>query len=145
MLRVELRASPVLTLLTLAACASAAFALLAALPVVAGISCAALLGWIASRTVWERTLLRAPNAPLALEMGRDAGLTLRLRSGAELRGLASPRRYVSRWLVVVRLVRPGATQRTILVARDMLAAGEFRHMRLWALWGAVPDGGGAGP
>jgi hypothetical protein len=78
-------------------------------------------------------------------MSRDAGLTLHLQNGGELRGHASPRRYVSRWLVVVRLGRPGATQRTILVARDMLAAGEFRHLRLWALWGAVPDSGGAGP
>lgn len=140
-LRVELRASPVLTLLTLGVHGAAAAVLLAVLPLPAGLSGAFLLAALAVALVRERSLLRAQDAPIGLELGRDAGLLVRLRDGTELRGTASARRYVSRWLVVLELVRPDATRRTILVARDMLPAGEFRHMRLWALWDAIPAGG----
>jgi hypothetical protein len=79
-------------------------------------------------------------APCAMELGRGASLLVRLRGGGEITGHASPRRYVSRWLVVLHLTQPGRGRRTILVARDMLPAGKFRHIRLWALWDAVPAG-----
>jgi hypothetical protein len=139
-LRVELRASPVLTLLTLGVHGAAAAALLAVLPLPAGVCGVFLVAVLAVVSVRERTLLRAQDAPIGLELGRDAGLLVRLCGGTELRGTASARRYVSRWLVVLELVQPDAKRRTILIARDMLPAGEFRHMRLWALWDAIPAG-----
>lgn len=139
-LRIELRASPVLTLLTLAACATAAGVLFWVLPLTAGAGCGLLLAWAGFRAVREHALLNAASAPHALELGHDAGMTLHLRCGSPVRGRATERRYVSRWLVVLTLAGPGIMQRTILIARDMLAAGEFRHLRLWALWGSVPDG-----
>lgn len=53
--------------------------------------------------------------------------------------MPAERRYVSRWLVVIELIAPAPSGRTILVARDMLPASEFRHLRLWALWRALPQ------
>jgi hypothetical protein len=139
-LRVELRASPALALLTLGVHGAAAAVLLAALPLPAGLGGAFLAAILAVLSIRRQGLLRAQDAPAGLEFGRDASLLVRLRNGTELRGTAAARRYVSRWLVVLELVQPGAKHRTILVARDMLPAGEFRHMRLWALWDALPAG-----
>lgn len=144
-LRVELRASPVLTLLTITACASAAGVLFWVLPLPAGAACGLLLAWAGFRAVKEQALLNSGNSPHVLELGQDAEVTLRLRCGTQLRGHATERRYVSRWLVVLTLAGPGVMQRTILVARDMLAAGKFRHLRLWALWGCVPESARASP
>jgi hypothetical protein len=140
LLRIRLRASPALTLLTLAAYVAAAGTLAAVLPISAAVACAILLAALAVLSVREQTLLLAQSAPDVLEFGRDAGLVVRLRGGTELWGQVSPRRYVSRWLVALELVVPGAGRRTILVARDMLPLGEFRHVRLWTLWDAVPAG-----
>jgi hypothetical protein len=41
--------------------------------------------------------------------------------------------HVSRYLVTLPV-----GGRTVLVTPDMLAAPEFRRLRLWALWGRVP-------
>jgi hypothetical protein len=38
----------------------------------------------------------------------------------------------------VSLPLTGAGRRNLLVVRDMLPPGEFRALRLWALWGRVP-------
>jgi hypothetical protein len=137
-LRLELRASPVLTLLTLAIHGLAmaiAWVVLAPLP---GACAVALLGALAIAALRERTLLRGGSAPAVLELKGDGSLSIRLRGGSEIGGLPAPRRYVSRWLVVFDLAQSARTHRTILVARDMLPAGEFRHLRLWALWNALP-------
>jgi len=139
-LRVELRPSRTLTFLTIGVHGAAGAVLLAVLPPAAGLCGAFLLAVLATASVRERTLLRARGAPLTLALGRDAGLLVGLRGGTELNGSASSRRYVSRWLVVLELVQADGKRRTILVARDMLAAGEFRHLRLWALWDALPAG-----
>jgi hypothetical protein len=141
-LRVELRASPILTFLTIGVHGAAGAVLLAVLPPAAGLCGILLLAVLATVSVRDKTLLRAQGAPLALKLGRDAELLVGLRGGAELRGSASSRRYVSRWLVVLELVEPDGRRRTILVARDKLAAGEFRYLRLWALWDALPAGEG---
>ena len=42
-------------------------------------------------------------------------------------------------MVTLPVRRP--MRRTILVTRDMLAAEEFRRLRLWALWGRLPARG----
>ena len=68
---------------------------------------------------WSRALLR----------GRDAVRSLELSRGA----LAGRRRYVSRFLVTLPL-----RGRTLLVTADMLEPREFRHLRIWALWGELP-------
>jgi hypothetical protein len=51
-------------------------------------------------------------------------------------------------MVALPVRRP--VRRTILVTRDMLDAGSFRALRVWALWGklpgasAMPSSAGAG-
>jgi hypothetical protein len=137
-LRLELRASPALTVLTLAVHGLAMAILWSTLALLPGVCAVALLAVLAVIALRERTLLRAANAPSVLELKGDGSLSIRLRGGREIGGVPAPRRYVSRWLVVFDLVLPPRAHRTILVARDMLAPGEFRHLRLWALWSALP-------
>lgn len=139
-LSIRLRASPVLAALILSAHAAAAGAIFQVLPALQAAACAALLAILALLVVRQSALLRSSNSPCSLEFSRDAGLRIGLRGGAEIVGKVSPRRYVSRWLVVLRLSPSASGRRTILVARDMLPAGEFRHVRMWALWGEVPAG-----
>jgi len=139
-LRLELRASPVLTLLTLAVHVLAMVVLWSVLAPVPGACAVAALAALAVIALRERTLLRAANAPRVLELKGDGSLSVRLRGGHEIGGRAAPRRYVTRWLVVFDLMLPARTHRTILVARDMLPPREFRHLRLWALWNALPAG-----
>ena len=137
-LRLQLRASPVLTLLTIAIHGLAMAILWAVLTPVPGICAVAVLSALGIIALRERTLLRAATAPSVLELKGDGSLSIRLRGGSEIGGIPAERRYVSRWLVALELVLPPRAHRTILVARDMLPAAEFRHLRLWALWSALP-------
>lgn len=137
-LRLRLRASLVLTLLTLAAHAAAALTLLALLPLAEGLCAAGLLVALGAIALWERTLLRSARAVFALEVGGEGGLAVWLRDGRRICAISINRRYVSRWMVVLELARHSALRRTILLSRDMLPAEDFRQLRLWALWNALP-------
>ena len=137
-LQLTLRASPILTLLTAALHCAAAAVLIAGLPSPAGIIAAILLIVLGTLAVRERTLLTAARAPASLVISRGGGISLALRDGQEFNGQVCARRYVSRWLVVLAIEAPSRGRRTILIARDMLAAGEFRRLKLWALWNALP-------
>jgi hypothetical protein len=115
---------------------------------------AAVLGWVLPRwpglaaatlvivlgtfAVRRATLLQDSASPSELLLKRDGELSLRLRDGSEIDCVPAERRYVNRWLVVLELARVPVTHRTILVAGDMLAPSEFRQLRLWALWRALP-------
>jgi hypothetical protein len=70
---------------------------------------------------WSRALLRGRAAVRSLELSREAFAG---RPG---------RRYVSRFLDTLPL-----RGRTLLVSADMLEPREFRHLRIWALWGELP-------
>jgi hypothetical protein len=144
-LRLQLRASPLLTALALAVHGAAVAILWINLGLVAGICAVFVVSLLATAALRERTLLSAASAPSELKLSGDGSLSIRLRDGAEVSGLPGARRYVSRWLVVFDLERGSRARRTVLVARDMLADGEFRQLRLWALWNAIPAGrpGGA--
>ena len=134
-LRLELRPSPVLALMILVAHAAAA-------------GCAALtikgpLGWLlatalfalGAASAWSRALLRAAGSIRLIEVN-DQGLAMESAGGSRFQAEASPRRFVSRWLVLLPLRRPA--RRTLLVAAGMLDPAAFRRLRLWALWGRVP-------
>ena len=138
LLRLELRGSPGLTLLTAAVHAAAGASLMLVLPPLPGATAAFLLVVLALLVIRERTLLRSARAPAELEIWPDGILVLQLRDGTRLSGRALPRRYVSRWLVTLSVAIPEGRERTLLVARDMLGAGEFRRLCLWALWNALP-------
>lgn len=137
-LRVELRGSAALTGLVLVVHAAAGWVLAVVLPAAAATLALGLLVFLAITAVREKTLNAAPHAPAALYLGYDGALTLRLRDGREAASVVSARRYVGRWLVVLGLERRAGGQRTILVARDMLAPQTFRLLRLWAVWGTLP-------
>jgi hypothetical protein len=142
-LLLQLRASPVLTLLTAAVHVAAAVILVAMLPSPAG-GCAAVLvcvlGFIGMR---QKTLLIGRLAPAALELKSNGRLCLRLKGGGEIDAEPAERRFVNRWLVVLQLASRSRENRSLLVARDMLPAADFRLLRLWALWKALPRAAGS--
>ena len=137
-MRLELRASPVLTVLTGAVHLAAAAILWVTLPHPLGVCAGALTIILSVVAIRNRTLLSGAAAAISLELRGDGGVLVALRSGREIEGQVAARRYVSRWLVVMTLERAPWGHRTLLIARDMLPAGEFRHLRLWALWDAIP-------
>jgi hypothetical protein len=128
-LRLELSPSPVLAALIGGAAA------LAVVPGPAGVLLGCALLALGSAAAWSRALLRAKNSVRTLELD-GAVLTVGLASGARLPAEVGERRYVSRLLVTLPL--RAEARRTLLVSRDMLGAGAFRALRLWALWGKLP-------
>ena len=91
-----------------------------------------ILGFAAARS---RALLRNPGSIHAIEIGAEPPV-VELAGGERFAVEAAPRHYVSRFLVILPLVSP--FRRTLLVTGDMLNAGEFRRLRIWALWNRLP-------
>jgi len=108
-----------------------------ALPGAAGLGLAALLAGLGLAAAWDRAVLRGPSAPRTLELRGDGASCLRLRDGSALRVHAGSR-IVHRHWAIVAVEHPA--RRRLLVASDMLAAEEFRWLRLWILWGKLPVG-----
>jgi toxin CptA len=134
-LRLELRASRALAGAVVLVHGAGAVAALLAAPGTPGLGLAALLLALGAATVWRAALLRAPGSVRALELAEDGAVRLELGSGARTTGRIADRRHVSPWWVVLPVQ---ASRRVILVTRDMVTPGDFRRLRLWALWGRVP-------
>ena len=134
-LRLELRPSPTLAALILAAHAAAAACAALVLPGAAGLLLAAALLGLGAASAWSRALLRAGGSIRWIQINPQE-ITLEFAGGGWFAAQAGGRRYVSRWLVLVPLRRP--SRRTILVTVGMLDPAAFRRLRLWALWGRVP-------
>jgi membrane-bound toxin of toxin-antitoxin system len=115
--------------------AAAGAAVYAVLPGFAGGALAVAFVGLGSAAAWARALQRSSLSVTVIELA-STGLTLELRNGERFAAALAERRHVSRWMVSLPLVRP--VRRTILVTRDMLAPDEFRHLRVWALWGRLP-------
>lgn len=129
-LRLELRASRALAgALALVHGAGAAAALLT-LPGVLGAGLALLLLLLGGAA-----LVRAPGSLRALELAADGAVDLERASGARSTERIANRRHVTPWWVILPVQ---SSWRAVLVTRDMLSAADFRHLRLWALWGRVP-------
>lgn len=137
-MRLELRASPVLAVLAAVAHGAAAAVLWTYLPPQPGAAASFLVIVLAVYAIRDRALLCAETSWVRLELGREGAVRAIARNGEEFRGQVAARRYVSRWLVVLPLGGASWGRSTILVAHDMLAEGDFRHLRLWALWNALP-------
>jgi hypothetical protein len=137
-LRVDLRASPALTLLTAAVHLAAGIILWAALPPPAGACAAGLVILLSVVAIRNHTLLSGSSSLVALELRRNGVVLAVRRGGGEIESQVAARRYVSRWLVVLTMDQAPRGHRTLLIARDMLPAGDFRLLRLWALWDALP-------
>ena len=142
-LRVELAPSAFLTTALIGSHAAAAGCVLAVMPGVAGATVAALLVALGVASACSRALHRTRSSIKALELGGEPGtgvagelvMSVELKSGERLSGQPAERRYVGRYLVIVRLARP--VRRTVLVTRDMTDAESFRRLRVWALWGRL--------
>ena len=118
---------------------AAAFGVALTVPGYAGLVLAAALAALGLAAAWARALLRAAASCRVLELGEGAGATIELAGGAKFTAEVDARRYVSRHLVVLPLVRP--VRRTILVSSDMLRGDSFRKLRVWALWGRTAVAG----
>jgi hypothetical protein len=134
-LAVELAPSVPLAVAILAAHAAAALCVAAVLPPTAGVAAAAVLGLFGTAAAWRVALLRAGSSARGLELDGEK-IEVRLRGGAVFAAELAERRYVGRYMVVLRLRRP--VRRTLLVTRDMLDEESFRRLRIWALWGRLP-------
>jgi hypothetical protein len=133
LLRLQLRASPVLAGGLLLLHALAATCIVLALPGALGWILGALVLALGAVGAWDRALLRLPRSARVLELYPAARAVLALADGSRLEGTVAARRNVNQWWVSLPL-----QGRTLLVARDMLSEGEFRRLRIWALWGWVP-------
>jgi hypothetical protein len=134
-LRLELRPSYPLAAAIVAAHAAAGLSIgILVRGVPGGLLGAALLA-LGCAAAWSRALLRGRDAVRAVEVS-GADLSVRLGDGRVVPVRVAPRRYVGRLLVTLRLGPP--LSRTLLVVAGMLAPGELRRLRVWALWGRLP-------
>ena len=123
--------------------ALAAACIAVVLPDVWGAALATLVAALGVATAWDRALLRAARSMRFLELSAGGLAAVGLADGSRLEGTVAERRNVSSWWVTLPLQGPAG--RTLLVARDMLSVGDFRRLRIWALWGRVPGVASAQP
>ena len=135
MVRFELLPSPALAAAIVLAHGLAALAAWIVLPGLSGFLLACALAALGVAAAWSRALLRARGSLRAVEI--EAGKAVfELAGGARVEAPAEGRRYVARYLLAVPL--RGLPGRTALVTADMLRPGEFRRLRIWALWNRQP-------
>jgi len=135
--RLELRASRALAGALLLVHAAAAGCCLLVVPGYAGIGLALLVLALGVVTARDRALLRAPAALRALELAPEGSATLELADGRRIPAQVGRRRHVGPWWVILPLSQ--GPRRSLLVSRGMLSPADFRVLRLWALWGRVPQ------
>ncbi len=105
-------------------------------PGVMGVCLGLLIAGLGFTAAWDRALLRSRRSVRGLETRGGDSVVLELADGERLRLRISPRRFVSRLVVILPAIP--TVHRTIVVTRDMLGPESFRALRLWALWGRVP-------
>jgi hypothetical protein len=135
--RLELRPSRGLALALALAFGMGAACVLAVTPGYVGMFLAVLVLTLGAAAVWSRAWLAAPGSVRALELAEHGAATLELTNGRRIAVRVAGRRYVGRAWVSLPLV--GAPLRTLLVARDMLEPAAYRRLKLWALWGRLPQ------
>ena len=134
-LHLKLRPSPGLAAAILAAHAAAAVAVAAVLDgTLPGLAVGGLLLCVGAAAAWRIAMLRAGRSAVELDLGADGGWRARLRSGEWVEG--GGRRRVTGWWVTLGTADRRAG--TLLVARGMAPADDFRRLRVWALWRRAP-------
>lgn len=136
-LRLELRASRAAAALILAAHLAGATCLAIVLSGVAAAGVALLVALLGAVTAWDRALHRGRGSVRSLELREGGAALLELADGRQVAGTVAGRRNVNRWWVTLPL--QGKSRRIVVVTRDMVPAGDFRRLRLWALWGRLPN------
>jgi hypothetical protein len=134
--RLELSSSWTFAAAILALHGAAAASVVAVLASGPGYALAAGLLALGAAAAWGRALHGSTASIRALELA-GGELFLELRDGRRLQAELGRGRHVSRLMVTLPVRRP--LRRTILISADMLGAEEFRRLRLWALWGRLPQ------
>jgi len=135
-LRLELRASGAMAAVVMAAHLAGASCLVIVFPGVGAAAVALLISALGALTAWERALHRSRNSVRSLELREGGAAMLELSDGRRVACTVSERRNVNRWWVTLPL--RGKSRRIVVVTRDMVPAGDFRRLRIWALWGRLP-------
>ena len=135
-LRLQLSPSPAFATALVALHASAALCILLVLPSVAGAALAICLMALGLAAAWSRALLKSASSVRAIEL-EAGGASFELAGGERFAARLTERRYVSRFMVALPV--RGRLRRTVLVTLDMLGEESFRVLRIWALWGKLPQ------
>ena len=135
-MRFELRPSPALAALIVAAHSAAGAAVFSVMSGWSGALLAIAFIALGLAAAWSRALLRSRASVKAIEVGGPDPL-FELAGGESLSASIGERRYVTRYLVALPLGKP--LGRTLLVTADMLGPRQFRLLRLWSLWNRLPS------
>ena len=135
-LRLRLSPSPAFAAALVALHACAALCVLLVLPSFPGGALAICLLALGLAAAWSRALLRSASSVRAIEI-EAGGASFELAGGERIAGQLTRRRYVNRFMVALPV--QGRLRRTVLVTLDMLGEESFRMLRIWALWGKLPQ------
>ena len=102
----------------------------------AGAALAICLLALGLAAAWSRALLRSAGSVRAIEI-EAGGASFELAGGERVAAQLTRRRYVNRFMVALPV--QGRLRRTVLVTLDMLGEESFRVLRIWALWGKLPQ------
>jgi toxin CptA len=141
-LRIELRASRMLTLALAGAHVAAAGAVLASVaPWQLGVTAAIVLTASGYGTI-RHALLRARRAVLTLELRDECECRTTQRDGTSAASRILGSSYASTWLIVLHLREPGRRfARRIVLLPDSTGRDRFRRLRVRLRW-CVPHPGG---
>ena len=135
-LRLRLSPSPAFAAALVALHACAAVCILLVLPSFPGAALAICLLALGLAAAWSRALLRSAGSVRAIEI-EAGGASFELAGGERVAAQLTRRRYVNRFMVALPV--EGRLRRTVLVTLDMLGEESFRVLRIWALWGKLPQ------
>ena len=135
-LRLRLSPSPAFAAALVALHACAALCILLVLPSFPGAALAICLMALGLVAAWSRALLRSASSVRAIEI-EAGGASFELAGGERVAAQLARRRYVNRFMVALPV--EGRLRRTVLVTLDMLGEKSFRVLRIWALWGKLPQ------
>ena len=135
-LRLRLSPSPAFAAALVALHACAALCILLVLPSFPGAALAICLMALGLAAAWSRALLRSASSVRAIEI-EAGGASFELAGGERVAAQLTRRRYVNRFMVALPV--QGRLRRTVLVTLDMLGEESFRVLRIWALWGKLPQ------
>ncbi len=94
-------------------------------------------------SVWRVGRLRSPQSIIGIELQADAGCTLIARNGVRFDGAVAGSTVLLGFLVVLAVAAAaGHATRHAIVVRDMLAADDFRRLRVALKWGGAQAPGG---
>jgi hypothetical protein len=135
-LRLQLSPSPAFATALVALHACAGLCILVVLPSVSGAALSTCLIALGLAAAWSRALLKSASSVCAIEL-EAGGASFELAGGERFAAQLAERRYVNRFMVALPV--RGPVRRTVLVTLDMLGEESFRLLRIWALWGKLPQ------